>query len=328
MPEQFRFVIRATAVCRMTGRKRRENGKVIFRLKNYPKATIAASGFIVTANQRLAGDSYKYYLGNLWAAPYRARRIYQLLEANKKLTIQDAMDIQHDIYNISFANFAREIVKSEAASDKTLNILRGWDGKMDAESEAALVVNAIRQRIYTKILDYKLGEDLRKQYQTGNSDSFIDWLIREQPADWLPKEYKTYKELLIAADRAARQQLAKDYGADEANWKWGSYWKINFPHPLAPAPFVGAIFVVSSVKGSGYSLTPNVGQSVSMRLVTMPGDWDKTRHGIALGESGDPKSVFYKDQFQSWLSGNTPVFPFSKSAVDENTKQVVLMNPK
>ena len=284
-------------------------------------------GFIVTANQRIAGDSYKYYLGNLWASPYRARRIYQLLEANQKLTIRDAMDVQHDVYNISYANFAREIVKLEAAGGETLKILRGWDGKMDADSKAALLVNAIRKEVYSKVLNFKVGEDLRKQYQGGNANSFIDWIIREKPADWLPKEFASYKELLIAADRDARVQLAKDYGADEAKWNWGSFWKINFPHPLAAAPIVGGMFVVESVPGLGHSLTPNVGQSVSMRLVTMPGDWDKTRHGIALGESGDPKSAFYKDQFESWLSGNTPVFPFSKSVVEKNTIKIILMKP-
>ncbi len=310
------------------GTKANGKWKSYIPFEELPESYNPARGFIVTANQRLAGDSYKYHLGNLWADPYRARRIYQLLEANKKVTIQDASDIQHDIYNISYANFAREVVKMESASDGTLNVLRGWDGKMSADSKAALLINAIRRQVYVKILNFKIGDDLRQQFQGGNSNSFIDWLIREQPADWLPKEFKSYKNLLIAADKDAREDLAKNYGADESKWNWGSFWKINFPHPLNPAPIVGAIFVVPSVEGSGYSLTPNVGQSVSMRLVTMPGDWDKTRHGIALGESGDPKSAFYKDQFQSWLSGNTPVFPFSKSAVDENTKQVVLMNPK
>ena len=292
-----------------------------------PESYNPPSGFIVTANQRLAGDSYKYYLGNLWADPYRARRIYQLLEANKKVTIQDAMDIQHDIYNISYANFAREVVKMEAASDESLKILRGWDGKMSADSQAALLVNFFRRAIYSRIWNAKLGEDLTKQYQPGNFNAVLDNIIVNQPADWLPKEFKSYKDLFIAADKDARQQLAKDFGADEAKWNWGSYWKISFPHPLAAAPIVGGIFVVESVPGSGYSLTPNVGQSVSMRLVTMPGDWDKTRHGIALGESGDPKSAFYKDQFESWLSGNTPVFPFSKSVVEKNTVKTIVMKP-
>ena len=106
-----------------------------------PESYNPPEGFIVTANQRLAGDSYKYFLGNVWADPYRARRIYDLLKANNKQTVNDSEDIQRDIYNISSANFAREIIKTEGASAETLNILKGWDGKMSADSQAALLVS-------------------------------------------------------------------------------------------------------------------------------------------------------------------------------------------
>ena len=60
------------------------NGRDKFRLLELPESFNPPEGFIVTANQRLAGDSYKYFLGNVWADPYRARRIYNLLKANNK----------------------------------------------------------------------------------------------------------------------------------------------------------------------------------------------------------------------------------------------------
>ena len=44
---------------------------------------------------------------NAWSCHYD----YNLLDQNKKLTVEDVMKIQHDVYNISFANFAQEIVK-------------------------------------------------------------------------------------------------------------------------------------------------------------------------------------------------------------------------
>ena len=74
-------------------------------------------------------------------------------------------------------------------------------------------------------------------------------------------------------------------------------------------------------------MTPNVGSSVSMRHITVPGDWDKTRHGISVGQSGDPKSPFYQDQIQSWSAGKTPEFPFSNQAIEKATKEIILMKP-
>ena len=209
-----------------------------------PESYNPPEGFIVTANQRLAGDSYKYFLGNVWADPYRARRIYDLLKANNKQTVNDSEDIQRDIYNISSANFAREIIKTEGASAETLNLLKGWDGKMSADSQAALIVSEIRSAFLRKILEAKIGADLAKDYRSSTMNSTIDWLAREQPADWLPKEFSSYKDLFMASELTAIENLTRKYGADKSNWIWGNERKINFVHPLSNAPLIGGIFKI------------------------------------------------------------------------------------
>jgi penicillin amidase len=295
-----------------------------------PNSYNPPEGFIVTANQRIAGDSYKYFLTHLWSAPYRARRITQLLEANKKLTVNDVADIQRDVFNISFSNFAREIIKTEAASEETLKILRGWDGQMKADSRGAMLVNEIRRIFVNKVLTASTGAELAKKYRWAMSSSFIDWLALEKPANWLPKEFADYKSLLVASDTEARASLAKRYGADEANWVWGNIEKMNFPHPIGQAniPFVSQMFQFEPIPRFGSGDTPNVGVHVSMRHITVPGNWDLTRQGIAPGESGDPKSPFWKDQLENWKSGSTQVFPFSREAVEKAAKETIVLMPK
>jgi penicillin amidase len=292
-----------------------------------PNSFNPPEGFIVTANQRIVGDSYKYFLTHLWSSPHRARRIYQLLQANSKVTVNDMMDIQRDIFNISYSGFAREVIKTEAASKETLDILRGWDGKMSADSNAALLVGEIRNVFLNKILTANVGAERVKNYRWGLSASFVDWLAAEKPANWLPKEFANFKDLLIASDREARANLSAKYGADAGKWLFGSAFKIRFNHPLSAAPLIGSIFAIDAIPQYGNGLTPNVGTSVSMRHITVPGNWDETRHGIALGESGNPKSSHYRDQLENWKSGNTQVFPFSKAAVEKAAKEVVVMLP-
>lgn len=289
-----------------------------------PNSYNPPEGFIVTANQRLAGDSYKYFLGNVWADPYRARRIYDLIKANPKSTINDSEDIQRDLYNISFANFAREIIKVEGASAETLNLLKGWDGKMSSDSKAALMVFEIRSAFLRKILDAKLGAELAKDYRSSTVNSLIDWLASEQPAGWMPKEFTSYKDLFLAAEATAIENITKKHGADRVKWTWGNERKINFNHPLLIA---NQIFKIDPVPGYGHGLTPNVGAGVSMRHIAIPGDWDKTRQGIAIGQSGNPRSPFFKDQIQSWSSGKTPEFPFSTQAVEKAATEIVLLSP-
>src|SRR5207237_10020800 len=73
------------------------------------------SGVIVTANQRIAGTNYPYFLSHVWAQPYRARRIFDLISAKAKLTTDDFRKIQGDVYSIGNASFvtsAATIIKA------------------------------------------------------------------------------------------------------------------------------------------------------------------------------------------------------------------------
>jgi penicillin amidase len=64
-----------------------------------------------------------------------------------------------------------------------------------------------------------------------------------------------------------------------------------------------------------------------MRLIAAPGNWDTTRHTIPLGQSGDPKSPHFKDQFEAYKTGKSLVYPFSKGAVKAATVSSVILTP-
>jgi penicillin amidase len=279
-----------------------------------------AEGFIVTANQRIVGTDYKYPQMNRGAAtPWRARRIYDLLKANSKVSLDDVRDAQYDSFNIPISNLSKEIVKLEAASPETLAVLRGWDGRMAADSKGAVVANEIRGCLANKI-----AADHKPVSVWMIREAILWRAVEEKSKLWLPKQFADYPAFFKACDADARKSLsdAKRLGADEANWVWGNLFKSRFPHPLAAAPLIGAQFATPSV-GSGQ--TPNVGSSVSMRHIASPGNWDATRHVIPLGQSGNPQSPHYKDQFELWRTGTPAIFPFTKTAVEKAAKETVLM---
>jgi hypothetical protein len=120
------------------------------------------SGFVVAANNKIVGDDYKHYLGNIWATDNRARRITQLLNEHKatgKFTLETMVDIQNDVvdtlaleWNEKFlAHFGSFVCPlstkvqlsdalfyitdiSEAELDETeraaLNVMKSWKGEM------------------------------------------------------------------------------------------------------------------------------------------------------------------------------------------------------
>ncbi len=285
------------------------------------------SGFIVTANQRIVGTDYKYQqLTRQFAAPWRARRIYELIEANPKITMDIVGEIQHDSFSITLSGFAKEIVKRRAASADTLALLKNWNGRMTAESVAATVADQINECVGREI-----ASENKPASQWDIRQTILPWAIPNDDKFWLPKKYSGWTDLLKQCDGRANEKLAKvkGFGDDKANWKWGSYRPISFTHPLAGAALIGGKFRVGSteVDGAG-GLAPNVGQSVSMRFVAKPANWDETRHVIPLGQSGDPDSAHWKDQFESWRTGKSAVFPFSTSAVIAAARETIMLMPK
>jgi penicillin G amidase len=307
-------------------------------IKDMPMLYDPPSGIIVTANQRIVGTDYPFFLTHSWAQPYRARRIFELLNEKPKLTTDDFRRIQGDVYSIGGVSFARQVSKilrpglkpDEAKLGELLDVFDQWDGLMNADSRVAPMVVQMRLAFRSRILTAALGDELIKVYQWSNFDTTIDRLIAEQPKEWLPKEFGSYSDLLRACYEDARKVMAKNVGEDESKWKWGELFKVNFRHPLSSAPMIGLQFTVAPVpqNGSGgTAATVNVGANVSMRLIADTSSWDQTQHGITLGESGIPSNPHWSDQLADWRAVTPREFPFSEAAVAKATKETTVLTP-
>ncbi|HKC64359.1 MAG TPA: penicillin acylase family protein, partial [Pyrinomonadaceae bacterium] len=295
-------------------------------------------GIIVTANTRIVGFDYPYNLTVVPGPAYRARRIYDLLHASQKLSIDDFRRIQGDTYTYSGSLFAREVAKvanedkamKDDKWDAAVRLLSEWDGRVVPESRAALLASHMRDAFRRRVIAGMLGADRARAYNYSNSDTLIDRLIEERPREWLPKEFKSYAELFHQCLEDARQELAKSYGADESKWTWGQESLVRFPHPLAGAPLIGQQFAIPPFAQSGSVgalPTVNRGSSVSMRFIADLSNWDNTLQGIALGVSGIPSSPHWKDQLEDWRNVSPRAFPFSKAAVSSATKETWVFEP-
>jgi penicillin amidase len=295
------------------------------------------SGMIVTANQRIVGTDYPYFLTNSWAPPYRARRIWDMLNEKPKLSAEDFRRILGDVYSIAGVSFAQEAIKALRPKLKpedeklraTLDAFDKWDGRVNAESTVAPIVSQMRLAFRSRILTAALGPDLVKNYGWANFDTTLDRVLKDQPAAWLPKEFSSYADLLRASYEDAIRNLTNRLGPDQTKWTWGDLVKSRFPHPLAAAPLIGAQFVVPPFPENGtgglIGATVNVGSGVSMRLIADTSDWDKTQQGIVLGASGSPKSPHWSDQLADWRAVTPREFPFTQAAVIKAAKETLVL---
>jgi penicillin amidase len=285
------------------------------------------SGLIVTANQRIVGTDYKYpQIGRDVAPPFRARMIYDDIVKKQKLTMDDVRDIQYEDYNIPLAELSKYILAGQdLVRPELLDLLKVWDGRMTADSRAALQINEIRNCMADEIASANKPVPMFVI-----RDRVLLPALKRGDTSWLPPYVRSWDNLIQGCYATSWINLTKRLGSftKPGNWTWGNEFKSRFPHPLAAAPLIGMQFSTPSVPLNGSGQTPNVGSSVSMRHIASPGNWDATRHVIPLGQSGNPQSPYFKDQFEAWRTGTPMIFPFSKPAVETAAREVWTLSPR
>jgi len=300
-----------------------------------PRALNPAGGIIATANARTVDPGYKYYLTDRQAGPYRTARLYELLSNRTGLTPADCNAIQNDIVSLPNRFLAAELVTAANAkpprdphTQRLIARLQGWDARATADSVETSFVEFTRHSLFRHLLAPYLGDEVTK-YELWEPESiyndvwwrdkvFLENVLRERPATWLPSGFASYDELLTASADEAVAALAKHTGnSDEAAWTWGRLHPLNMIHPLGRSGPLHGLLSIGPYAQSGTVDTVRamgVGHGPAMRFVADLSNFDQSLMEIPTGESGQYSSVYYRDQFPEWFAGRGVVAPFSEGA--------------
>ncbi len=271
-----------------------------------PRRTDPRSGRIVNANNRLVDETYPYYLGREWNAPYRAIRIHELLNAQA-----DHATIQNDTVSLS----ARELLPHLLAAVPDMR-LRAWDGDMDRHRPEPLIYMAWMREAVRAVFADELGP------------LFHDWwayrplvlrrALLDRPAwcdDVRTKPKETCHDRLALAHRRAVAFLQNRYGSETP--PWGEAHRARFSHPLAGRiPLLGSL-LNREIATSGGPTTVNRGGSrfrderdpfrhahgAGYRAIYDLADPDRSRFIQSVGQSGNPFSPHYDDLVELWRDG-------------------------
>src|SRR5579872_1341891 len=118
-----------------------------------------------------------------------------------------------------------------ARARKAADVMRGFDGRMAADSAAATIEATSRQHLWKLLLESKLGNDW-VNYEWSESSVALENIMQNQPDRWLPSAYGNFNELLTAAVEGAVSAAPTDL----ASWKYGNEFPVEINHPLL-APF-------------------------------------------------------------------------------------------
>ncbi len=304
-----------------------------------PGAFDPPSGFLATANSRVTTDKSAYPLTLEWMDSYRTERIYKSLQGRDGLTPKDMIAVQTDIYSEvdqELAHrFAYAIDHASGADDrlhKAADILRSWDGRLTTDSAAASLVTQARRALWPMILEPKLG-DLANQYSWAESNFAEEEIIMHGSSDWLPSQFKSWDALLAEAVRKGMDKTREHPSApsDVSQWAYGNWHVIDIEHPLGGfLPIVGRIAGTGPQPLSGDTTTvKQVGRAFGpSQRFTM--DWsniDGSTENIALGESGNPYSPYFRDQWNDYYGGTTFALPFTPAAVASQARHTLRLTP-
>ncbi|MBV9624990.1 MAG: penicillin acylase family protein [Acidobacteria bacterium] len=309
-----------------------------------PYVVNPASGIIATANGRITPDLYPFSISVEWEAPWRTERIYQVLASGRKFSPADTLALQTDIYSELDRFIAEKLVyaldhapNASPPAREAANILRVWDAQMDKRSAAPAIVTRSRLELKRLLLEPKLGPGAEsdddsslswKSYRWMMETVWLENVLSNQPARWLPPAYSSYDQLLLTAVERALKRAPADLGS----WHWGRENSLNIQNPVLGSipilrmwtgpgeqPQSGSVY---TVKAAGRDYGP------SERFTADLSNLDASTLNVVTGQSGNFLSPYYMDQWKHWYYGRTFLLPFSRSAVGDAASHRLLLVPR
>ena len=282
-------------------------------------------GFIVTANNRVIGPEYPYFITANWEFSYRAERIRELILAGGgsgggPFTADDVRRMQMDTVD-AFARWAKEIA-AKAAGDAgrpdVASALHEWSGVMGADRTEPSIFwtwyRALQRLTYEDELPsgYAPSSPLHRWLSAGTSPWFDDARTPEK------------EDLPQLAARAMREALPIAEGK-----RWGTLHQTLSAHMLGgqrildrllglnigPTPRAGSLYTVDVADFSARRPPYLNTHAASFRQVVDLADIEHSGMIITTGESGNPLSRRYRDQVGRWMRGELWTVPLSRDRV-------------
>jgi len=311
-----------------------------------PHATDPPGGFIASANNLPAPDAQ--WLGVDFLDGYRVSRITETLAQKDDWDVPSTLEFQMDRTSLVWREIAEAVLES-VGDDPGASLLRGWDGVLAPDSAAATLfeillsemIRALAEAKAPRSAEWALGKGFTPLVPFNNylvrRASHVSRLLREQPDGWFDEGWAARTRTALAA---AVERLAAEHGDDPSAWEWGAIRQLTLKHPLGlqkpldrvfnlgPIPYGGDANTVNPAPVDPADPTGNPDFAVaSLRMAIDVGEWEQARFVLPGGQSGNPFSRHYDDQFQLWRLGDAFPIAWSEAMVERTTRHTLVLKP-
>lgn len=317
-----------------------------------PMSYNPTEGYLVSANNKVAADDYPHFISNEWAGPARAARIGQLLkeklDKGQKVDTAYSMQMQLDQTDLSMLEIKNFLISAKAQfpahQQELLDVLKPWDGRVNADSHAAALMHVwvkfIRQELYVKQLHRVFGQQqkyttLKKMAEKTSHRQLINDLTRTNA--WCMQASAQQKTPLPECSAVLRSSLTLAVaelelfmGKKPSKWRWGDIHQVDLPHrPFSQVNLADRLFGRKFESG-GSADSINVANAnyvelegyvtsfgAGFRQVISLGPQEESEHFYANsgGQSGNLLSKHYDDLTHAYAQGQFFRFPTNGSHI-------------
>lgn len=274
-------------------------------------------------------------IGWTWSNPVRAHRIEEVLNAGKRMSLQDFATLQTDYLSGTARTLLPVLInalKTNAAKEsnevtKAQAFLQAWDYQLKPNSVAAAIYVQWETELKKAVYQLTVPQNIQTYFKTLPTKRLVDWVITPGP-EFGTDPIQARNGLLVNSLEKAIQALTARLGNDMNQWQYGqaknkhitlthalSDWvsadqraKIN----LGPLPRGGYGEVVGN---TGNNLNQEHG--ASFRILVDTENWDKTLGINSPGQSANPDDPHYADLFELWAKDGYFPFIFLKTKLSK-----------
>lgn len=275
--------------------------------KENPTVYNPERGFVSSANQLAADETYPYYLAGS-ANIYRGISINRMLSNMSNITIDDMKKMQTDNYNV-FAEMARPVLmkyldESKLTADERIYItkLRSWNLRNNINEEGPAIFKLWWDELEKSVFKDEFSKtDLPLKWP--NESTLLEALLKdsvykfvddintsavENITDIVLRAYKTAYKQIKTADN--KQELA-----------WGKFKDTGVRH-LLKLPSLSSLHL--GIGGGENIINATTGNhGPSWRMIVELTDNTQAFGVYPGGQSGNPGSKYYDNFIDSWVKG-------------------------
>ncbi len=312
-------------------------------------------GYLVNTNNRLVGEGYPHFLGNVWMNGYRAERIRQVLASKAKVTVDDCRKLHVDFFCIPGREFVQRLEglsSPDPEVQRALELLRAWDGWLGADSVAGLLYEVTRYHLVRNLVEPALGKELAfrwmgqgfnpvllHSHEFFGHDTVTMLRLLDHPDSWWMQQAGGKEAVLLRSLKQAVEWAKEKLGPETSGWQWGKIHRAIFPHAMALKKPLDEVFNWGPFPVGGDTDTPcqagfapedpydNTAWAPGFREIVDMGDLSKSLFMVPPGQSGHLASPHYDDLAEMWARGEYMPMLWTREQVEREAEGRLELTP-